>query len=132
MSDTKWLLRQGFEVCESISSGFSLISLNFNKTSSKPIFNESVKSGECPEKKGIVAYYSNRCPYSEYHVKESLTETAKKRNLPLKLIKLSTINKAQSAPTPATIFSLFINGKFVTTDISACMDSRFDKIYNKL
>ena len=36
--------------------------------------------------------------------------------------------KDQAAPTPAIIFSLFYNGKFVTTDLSACMDSRFDKV----
>jgi hypothetical protein len=57
-----------------------------------------------------------------------LKETATKRNLPLKIIKLETIEQAQSVPTPATIFSLFHKGKFVTTDISACMDSRFDKV----
>ena len=37
------------------------------------------------------------------------------------------MEQVQAAPTPATIFSLFYEGKFVTTDISACMDSRFDK-----
>jgi len=131
MSDTKWLLRQGFDVCESISSGFSLILMDFNQTSNQPSFKDSVKNGKCPVKKGIVAYFSNRCPYSEYHVKESLVETADKRHLPLKVVKLDTMKKAQSAPTPATIFSLFIDGKFVTTDISVCMDSRFDKIIGK-
>ncbi len=131
MSDTKWLLRQGFDVCESTSSGFSLLSMDFNQTSNQPCFNNSVKNGKCPVNKGIVVYFSNRCPYSEYHVKESLTETAAKRHLPLKVIKLDTMEKAQSAPTPATIFSLFLNGKFVTTDISVCMDSRFDKIIGK-
>lgn len=49
-----------------------------------------------------------------------------------KVVKLDTMKKAQSAPTPATIFSLFIDGKFVTTDISVCMNSRFDKIIGKL
>jgi len=128
MSDTKWLLGQGFEICESISSGFSLISIDFNKMANRPHFNECVKSGECFEKMGCVVYYSNRCPYSEYHVKESLVESCKKRNLPLNVFKLETLEQAQSAPTPATIFSLFMDGKFVTTDISVCMDSRFDKI----
>jgi hypothetical protein len=75
-----------------------------------------------------VAYYSNRCPFAEYHVLESLRESAAKRELPLKIIKLDTLEKARSAPSPATIFSLFKDGKFVTTDVSACMDSRFDKI----
>ena len=36
--------------------------------------------------------------------------------------------QSQAAPTPATIFKLFRDGRFVTTDISACMDGRFDKI----
>lgn len=131
MSDTKWLLRQGFEICDNISSGFSLISMSFNKTSNQPYFNDSVKSGVCSVNKGIAVYYSNRCPYSDYHVNESLVATANKRNLPLRVIKVETMEQAQSAPTPATIFSLFLDGKFVTTDISVCMDSRFDKIIGR-
>lgn len=131
MSDAKWLLRQGFKICESIPSGFSLISLDFNTNNNHPFFNNSVKSGECPDKEGYIVYYSNRCPFSEYHIKETLAETIEKRNLSLKIIKLKTMEESQSAPTPATIFSLFYNGKFITTDLSVCMDSRFDKIVKK-
>ena len=132
MSDTKWLLRQGFEECEKLPSGFSLLVKKINTEADNPVFKESVKSGKCEIRKGIVVYYSNRCPYSEYHVTISLTETAKNRNLPLKIIKIESMEQAQSAPTPATIFSLFYNGKFVTTDISICMDSRFDKVMEKV
>jgi GNAT superfamily N-acetyltransferase len=128
MSDTKWLLRQGFETCEKLSSGFSLLVKKISPTAKDTCFKSSVKTGECAEKNGLVIYYSNRCPFSEYHVTTSMTETAKKRKLPLKIIKLDTVEKAQNAPTPATIFSLFYNGKFVTTDLSVCMDSRFDKV----
>lgn len=131
MSDTKWLLRQGFETRETTSSGFSLLSMDFGAVADRPRFNAAARSGKCPVKKGIAVYYTNRCPYSEYHVTESLAETAKNRNLELKVIKLKTMAKAQSAPTPATIFSLFLDGKFVTTDISVCMDSRFDKIIGR-
>jgi len=132
MSDTKWLLRQGFVEVERISSGFSLLVKKINKKAELPKFNNSVKSGECPHKKGIVVYYSNRCPYSEFHANESLVETAKNRNLPLKVIKLKTMKAAQKAPSPATIFSLFLDGKFMTTDISVCIDNRYDKIMDKL
>lgn len=128
MSDTKWLLKQGFETCEKLSSGFSLLVKKINPNANNPSFMDSVNSGECADKNGIVVYYSNRCPFSEYHVNTSLKETAEKRNLPLKVIKLDTMEKAQTSPTPATIFSLFYNGKFITTDLSVCMDSRFDKI----
>lgn len=131
MSDTKWLLKQGFETCEKLSSGFSLLVKKINPEANNPKFKETVISGECPHKVGLVAYYSNRCPFSEYHVTTSLTETAEKRKLPLKLVKLATMEQAQAAPTPATIFSLFVDGKFVTTDLSACMDSRFDQVIQK-
>jgi len=131
MSDTKWLLKQGFESCEETSSGFSLLVKKLNPKADNPKFKESVKSGECENKNGLVVYFSNRCPFSEFHVTTSMTETAKNRNLPLEIIKLDTSEKAQSAPTPATIFSLFYNGKFITTDLSACMDSRFDKVTGK-
>ncbi len=131
MSDTKWLLKQGFETCEKLSSGFSLLVKKINPEADNPKFRETVISGECSDKVGLVAYYSNRCPFSEYHVTTSLTETAEKRKLPLKLVKLATMEQAQAAPTPATIFSLFVDGKFVTTDLSACMDSRFDKVIQK-
>lgn len=132
MSDTKWLLKQGFAVCDSTPAGFDLISLDFNKENKRPVFNNLAKSGMCPDTDGYVVYYTNRCPYTEYHVKESLSETIKNRDLKIKIIKLESVEQAQSAPTPATIFSLFYNGKFVTTDISSCMDSRFDKITKQI
>jgi ribosomal protein S18 acetylase RimI-like enzyme len=132
MSDTKWLLKQGFVEVEKLPSGFSLLVLKLDKEAENPKFNESVKSGECEHNTGLVAYYSNRCPFAEFHVKESLIETAKKRNVTLKIIKLDTLEQAQSVPSPATIFSLFYYGKFITTDISVCMDSRFDKLMEKV
>ncbi len=131
MSDTKWLMKQGFTECQKISSGFSLLVLKIDPDAETPTFKESVISGECPHKEGIVVYFSNRCPYAEFHAKTSLTETATKRNLPCKIIKIEKMEEAQSAPSPATIFSLFFNGKFITTDISICMDSRFDKLIAK-
>ncbi|GHT50497.1 GNAT family acetyltransferase [Bacteroidia bacterium] len=127
MSDTKWLLRQGFTACETLPYGFSLLVKKIRTEATNPTFKDTAKSGECECKEGITVYYSNRCPFAEYHSYNSLVESAKKRNIPLKIIKLETMKSAQSSPTPATIFSLFYNGKFVTTDISVCMDSRFDK-----
>ena len=71
----------------------------------------------------------------ECHVYENqipkFKESVMSRGVPSKIIKFETIKQAQSAPSPATIFSLFYNEKFVTTDISICMDSRFDKLFEK-
>ena len=79
MSDTKWLLKHGFESCETTKSGFSLLVKKINPKADNPRFKESVKSGTCEESNGLVVYYSNRCPFSEYHVTTSLTETAANR-----------------------------------------------------
>jgi GNAT superfamily N-acetyltransferase len=131
MSDTIWLLQQGFKEVALINSGFSLLVLHLTEKGELPQFNDSVKSATCNHTEGIVVYYSNRCPFAEFHATASLTETAAKRNIPLKIIKLNSLSEAQNAPSPATIFSLFLNGKFVTTDVSVCMDSRYDKIVGK-
>ena len=128
MSDTKWLLRQGFETVQTLPYGFSLLALKINPEANNPAFKETVLSGKCPDTDGLVVYYSNRCPFTEYHVHTSLIETARIKNIPLKIIKLESMEQAQSAPTPATIFSLYYNGEFITTDVSVCMDKRFDKI----
>ena len=127
MNDPKWFLKQGFEIVEELPSGFCLLALNI-KQSPPPFFNESTKVKILSKNNGCVVYYSNRCPYAEYHVKNSLVESCQKRNIPLEIIKFETVGQAQAAPTPATIFSLFHKGKFITTDISVSMDSRFDKL----
>lgn len=131
MSDTKWLLRQGFEVVEKLPYGFSLLALKIEKEASDPSFKACVQSGECEEKEGLVVYYTNRCPFTEYYVTGSLFCVAQSKGISLKIVKLETMEQAQAAPSPATIFSLFFNGKFVTTDLSVCTESRFDKILKR-
>lgn len=131
MSDTKWLLRQGFEVVEKLPYGFSLLALKIDKEASDPSFKACVQSGECEEKEELVVYYTNRCPFTEYYVTGSLFCVAQSKGISLKIVKLETMEQAQAAPSPATIFSLFFNGKFVTTDLSVCTESRFDKILKR-
>jgi len=132
MSDTKWLLRQGFETCDTTTSGFSLLVKKLKADAHSPVFKSSAKSPMMENKQGLLVYYSNRCPFTDFHVNTSLVETAKKRNIPLNIIKLDNCEQAQSAPTPATIFSLFYNGQFITTDLSVCIEARFDKLMGKI
>ncbi|KZL06725.1 Acetyltransferase (GNAT) family protein [Pseudovibrio axinellae] len=131
LSDGKWFKRQGFEVCDASMEGIELLRLGVDGQSGSASFSEVVQKGDGPKGEGLVAYYSNRCPFTDHHVLQNLKDTAQKRGLPLKIVHLDTLEKAQGAPTPATIFSLYWSGKFVTTDLSVCMDSRFDKIMQK-
>ncbi|GJM62316.1 N-acetyltransferase [Persicobacter diffluens] len=132
MTDGKWLQRQGFVEVERLDSGFSLLVKKIKTDAPDPVFNENCRSGECEENEGLVAYYSHRCPFAEYHVQHSLQATAESKGIPLKLIRLESKMQAQNCPSPATIFSLFYQGKFLTTDLSVCMEARFDKFMSKL
>ncbi|GGH42630.1 GNAT family N-acetyltransferase [Frigidibacter albus] len=129
-SDGAWLLRQGFREVDSLDNGFTLLALAADGAgiAERPQFADSARSGPGPEAKGVTVYYSNRCPFTEFHIGTSLAETCAKRGLTPTIVKLDSVEAAQSAPTPATIFSLFLDGRFVTTDLGVCMDSRFDRI----
>jgi len=128
MSDTRWLLAQGFRERDTTKAGFSLLTLDVDGKSGEACFTAPVKTGTCPESTGLTVYYSNRCPFCEYYVREVLTKTAAQRDLPLTIHKIESLEEARSAPTPATIFSLFRDGKFVTTDLGVCLANRFGKI----
>ncbi len=127
MSDTKWLLKQGFEVVDETSDGFVLLVLKLKKSAINPSFKDSVHKQDISTK-GCVVYFSNGCPYSEYYINESLVELCKKKKISLEINKIDSLEKAQNSPTPATIFSLFYEGKFITTDISVCIESKFNKL----
>lgn len=128
MGETKWLIKQGFETSEKLSDGFSLLVLKLDAAAPDPAFKACVRSGECEDKAGLVIYYTNRCPMTHYYVNEPLRTLAEEYGIPLKIIKLETMEQAQEAPTPATIFSAFYNGVFLTTDLSLCTPSKFVKL----
>lgn len=130
LSDPKWLLRQGFTEVDALPTGFRLLALRLDsgEKTPDPRFAEPTRSGECPDKNGLVAYYSNRCPFTDYYVNGELALAADQRGIPLKIIRLDSAAQAQSCPTPATIFSLFYNGKFITNNQIVCTEKRFDKI----
>lgn len=132
MSDAKWLIGQGFETVEQLPHGFSLLALKLGEEVHDPVFKECVRRGECEDKQGLVVYYSSRCPFTDYYVNGSLRLLAEENGVPLKLIKIETKEQAQTVPSPATIFSAFYNGRFITTDMSICVASRFSKFLKEI
>jgi len=148
LGDPKWLLRQGFEEVDALATGFRLLALRVSADADDapavgaaapaitpdvaaipaPRFADCARSGECPDKDGLVAYYSDRCPFTRHYVEGELAVTADARSIPLKLIKLETAEQARACPSPATIFSLFYRGRYLTNDLSATLESRFDKL----
>lgn len=127
MSDGRWLKRQGFTVADRTDTGFELLVLDLEQTP-RPAFTTSALEGRPAEQNGVCVYYSARCPYTEFHITQSLHEACRAHGLALHIHKISSRAEARNAPSPATIFSLYLDGKFQTTDLSVCLPSRFDKL----
>lgn len=72
MSDPKFLKHQGFKIIDEAAPFFKLWGIKTNPEAIFPTIMESAKSGTCPDKKGITAYYSNSCPFTDYYTNQLL------------------------------------------------------------
>lgn len=126
LSDKKFFLKQGFEVCDLAPPYFELLVYKNNPKAMSPTFNAPAKNNTCATK-GLTVYYSNQCPYTEYYTNTILKELATKANIPLNIIKITTRDEALKTPSPFTLYSVFLNGKFITHDI--LNENKFNKIF---
>lgn len=124
LSDPKFLKYKGFKICDSSQPYYELLYLPFHEKANIPKFKESVKIDGIDED-GVILYYSNQCPHTDKYV-PIIERAAKENGIKFKSIKINTVEEAQNAPAPFTIYSLFINGKFETNEILT--DKKFLKI----
>jgi GNAT superfamily N-acetyltransferase len=134
MSDTRFLMKQGFVFCDENPDGFALMVLDFNAPAAgdpRPQFFPKVKAAGAQGEADLIVYYSDRCPFADYYVQTVLPQTAKNFGRSLDVRKITSKEDAQAAPTPATIFSLYYQGRFITTDMGVCLENRFPKVMQK-
>lgn len=117
MSDPKFLKMQGFEIIDEAAPFFKLWGLKINPKASFPKIMDSAKSGECPDKKGISAYYSNSCPFTDYYTNQLLREYAKDKNVPITIHHTKNKKEGRKMPIPWVINSVFYKGKLVTLEM---------------
>ncbi len=119
LTDPKFLKYKGFKICDVANPSFELLYYPFDPVDEQkeemPQFKACVKTGRI-EDQGVVIYYSNGCPHTDKYV--PLAEhILKERGIKHRIIKLEKVAEAQNAPTPCTIYTLFINGEFVTNEV---------------
>jgi len=119
MSDPRFLKYQGFEIIDEAPPFFKLWGLKSKPNAPWPKFKDSAKSGRCPDKKGIYAYYSNTCPYTDYYTNRLLREYAKKKNIPLTVKHIQNQKDGHKMPIPWIINSVFYKGELVTLEMKA-------------
>lgn len=119
MTDPKFLKYHGFEVVDEAPPFFKLWGMKTNKEATYPKILESAKLGVCPDKKGITAYYSNTCPFTEYYTNQALREYAKSKNIPLTVNRIKSKKEGHEMPIPWIINSIFYKGELVTLEMKA-------------
>lgn len=129
LSDPKFLKYKGFEICDTTDAGFELLYLPFENTSDAPKFKDCAKIDDIGNK-DVVIYYSNGCPHTDKYV-PIVKSHLENINIPHEIIKLETKQQARNCPAPCTNYAVFIDGKFVTSEVltEKKMDKFLDKYY---
>jgi len=129
LSDKKYLLKKGFEVCDTATPYFELLVKKLNTKAVSPQFKEVLKQPKVENKNGLLIYYSEQCPFTDFYIKD-VESAAKEMNIPFQSIKIETKAQAQNVPTPFTTYTVFNNGKFLTHEI--LNKNRLEKFLNKV
>ncbi len=129
MSDPKFLQHHGFEIIDDAPPFFKLWGMKSKPSASYPEIMKSAKKGVCPNKKGITAYYSNTCPFTDYYTNQLLRNYAQTRNIPLQINHLKTKEDGKKMPIPWVINSVFYQGELVTLEMK--VERHLDKLISK-
>jgi len=117
MTDPKFLAYHGFEIIDEAPPFFKLWGFKTNLEADFPKILDTARSGQCPDNKGITAYYSNTCPFTEFYTNTALREYASSRKVPITIHKISSQEEGRAMPVPWIINSVFYQGKLVTLEI---------------
>ncbi|MEE9431075.1 MAG: GNAT family N-acetyltransferase [Melioribacteraceae bacterium] len=126
MTDPKFLKHQGFEIIDEALPYFKLWGLKTNSKATSPKILDTAKLGVCPDKKGITAYYSNTCPFTDFYINQKLKEYAKNKSVSLTINYIKNKSDGQKMPIPWIINSIFYKGELVTLEMKP--DRHLDKI----
>jgi len=119
MSDPKFLKYQDFKIIDEAPPFFKLWGLKTNKDATYPKIMETAKEGICPDKRGITAYYSNTCPFTDYYTNQLLREYAENKNIPITINHIKNQEDGHKMPIPWIINSVFYKGELVTLEMKA-------------
>ncbi len=127
LTDKKFYIKHGFETVDTAPPYFELLVLKFNKTAASPQFSKNAKTGMCKNKKGFTFIYSDQCPFMDRYI-SLLAETANKKGIEYKIIKLKNYCDAQEKSSPFGTLGIYYNGIFKTHELMTAV--KFEKLIN--
>jgi len=116
LSDKAFMLKQGYEVCDSCPPFFELLMKRFDNATAPPRFRESAKLGMGEDIRGIDIFYTAQCPYTVPYIK-LLTPVILASDYPVRIHHITTKEMAQEHLAPITTYCVFVDGKFYTNEV---------------
>lgn len=129
LSDKAFMLRQGYEVCDTCPPYFELVVKRFDTNSPLPKFKKSASQGMGDGIKGIDIFYTAQCPFTIPYTK-LLEPIILSSAYPVRLHQITAKEMAQEHVCPVTTYSLFVNGQFYTNEIMT--PDKLSKLIEKL
>jgi ribosomal protein S18 acetylase RimI-like enzyme len=128
MTDTKFFLKHGFDIVDKADPFFDLAAIKFKNDANNPRFIPEAKRLSTDIKNGIVIYYSDQCPYTDFYINE-MAAAAIEREIPYQLIKLENAEQARKVGSPFGTTAVYLNGEFLTHRIDT--KKTFGKLLDK-
>jgi GNAT superfamily N-acetyltransferase len=125
LTPKKFFQKFGFQTCDEAPPAFELLVRKNRQGAPDPRFREVVRSGTIEDKDGVVIMYSDQCPFHEDFVGIMLA-TARDLGLPAKKVKIDNLETAQQVPYPTGLAGIYLNGKFLSYEITTA--KRFEKM----
>lgn len=129
LSDKAFMLKHGYEVCDTCPPYFELIVKRFDKNTALPRFKKSASEGMGEGIKGIDIFYTAQCPFTVPYTK-LLEPVILESDYPVRLHQITTKEMAQNHICPITTYGLFIDGRFETNEIIT--PDKLKKLIDKL
>jgi ribosomal protein S18 acetylase RimI-like enzyme len=116
LSDKNFLIKSGFEVCDTAAPYFELLVKKFNNASPIPRFCKNAKKLTVNTGLGLDIYYTAQCPFAVNYAQEALL-LSQNSPIPIRIHQITNKEDAQNHTCPVTSYSAFLNGKFLTHEI---------------
>lgn len=109
IGDKKFFEKYGFQVVDTIGD-FELLALSFN--GEVPKFNEPARNMKIDHSE-LTIFYSPQCPFTSHCIQE-IEDYKEKNNVPIRIEKIDTLDKAKNVPCVFNNWANFQDGKFLS------------------
>lgn len=123
MADKKFLVRQGFVVCDTAYPYFELLVKPFAPALTSVAGQDMPRFAECARTltmggdiRGIDIFYTAQCPFTVPYI-GLLEPVIRAADTPVQTHRIATAEAAQGHVCPATTYSVFVDGVFQTHEI---------------